>query len=268
MADVTADATYAAPVASASNPVDDLHRNLIVFFVPREWDEAALKQYFESFGPVESAKVMLDRTTNTSRGFGFVKFASRTDAENAILTGNGAEVPGGKRLKIQKAELGKGPPGNHSVYVAGFEPTATIEQDLRTLFCAYGNIVKVNVLPLKEGKTKGTAFITYEFYAEANLAATSAAQSCYLGEQWLTVKLAQQSIIAAQAMEWGKGKGKGDWGANRFSPYPMAGKGKGGKGDFGAWGAMGGGAWGGAAAMGGYGYGAPMGGYAAPGMGY
>jgi len=32
----------------------------------------------------------------------------------------------------------------------------------------------------------GTAFITYEFYAEANLAATSAAQSCYLGEQWLT----------------------------------------------------------------------------------
>jgi len=256
MADVTADATYAAPVASASNPVDDLHRNLIVFFVPREWDEAALKQYFESFGPVESAKVMLDRTTNTSRGFGFVKFASRTDAENAILTGNGAEVPGGKRLKIQKAELGKGPPGNHSVYVAGFEPTATIEQDLRTLFGAYGNIVKVNVLPLKEGKTKGTAFITYEFYAEANLAATSAAQNCYLSEQLLIVKLAQQSIIAAQAMEWGKGKGKGDF---RFSPYPMPGKGKGGKGDFGGWGAMGA-AWGGAAAMGGYGY-STMGGW-------
>jgi hypothetical protein len=263
--------TYDATVVAAPSPVDDLHRNLIVFFVPREWDEAALKQYFESYGAIESTKVMLDKTTNTSRGFGFVKFVSRKDAENAILTANGAEVAGGKRLKIQKAELGRGPPGNHSVFVAGFDPSPTVEQDLRNLFGSYGNIVKVNVLPMKEGKPKGTAFVTFEFYAEANLAATSCAQNCYLGDNWLTVKLAQQSIIAAQAMEWGKGKGKGDWGANRFSPYPMPGKGKGGKGDMGGmmggWGAMAGGmggAWGApAAAAGGWG-GAAQGWGAAP----
>jgi len=35
--------TYDATVVAAPSPVDDLHRNLIVFFVPREWDEAALK---------------------------------------------------------------------------------------------------------------------------------------------------------------------------------------------------------------------------------
>jgi len=289
----------AAPTAavaeadSAPTPADNLHRNLIVFFIPRDWDDAALKAYFESYGTVETCKVMMDRETAASRGFGFVKFVNRKDAENCVWTANGAEAPGGKRLKVQKADLGRGPPGHHSVFVAGFEPTATTEQELRTLFGPYGNIIKLNVLPLKEGKTKGTAFVTYEHFAEANLAAESLAQSCYLGEQWLTVKLAQQSVIAAQALQWGKGKGKGDfgkgkgdWGANLYAPYPSPGKGNCGKGDFGGWGAMGGGAWGGAApaaggwggwgggapawgapapAMGsGYGYGAPMGGFAAP----
>ena len=35
--------------------------NLMIFFLPRDWDDAALKAYFESYGAVEHAKVMLDR---------------------------------------------------------------------------------------------------------------------------------------------------------------------------------------------------------------
>jgi len=151
--DASANGGYAAVAATAS-PVDDLHRNLIVFFIPRDWDDAALKAYFESYGTVETCKVMMDRETAASRGFGFVKFVNRKDAENCVWTANGAEAPGGKRLKVQKADLGRGPPGHHSVFVAGFEPTATTEQELRTLFGPYGNIIKLNVLPLKEGKTK------------------------------------------------------------------------------------------------------------------
>jgi len=89
--DASANGGYAAVAATAS-PVDDLHRNLIVFFIPRDWDDAALKAYFESYGTVETCKVMMDRTTGTSRGFGFVKFASRSNAESCILAANGAEV--------------------------------------------------------------------------------------------------------------------------------------------------------------------------------
>ena len=35
----------------------------MVFFVPRDWDDAAFKAYFESYGAVESAKVVMDKAT-------------------------------------------------------------------------------------------------------------------------------------------------------------------------------------------------------------
>ena len=57
-------------------------------------------------------------------------------------------------MKVQKAFQGRGPPGNHSVFVGGIQPSETAEQELRTIFAPYGNIVKLNVLPLKEGKTR------------------------------------------------------------------------------------------------------------------
>jgi len=49
--------------------------NLIVFFIPRDWDDAALKAYFESYGTVETCKVMMDRPgARRARGIGFVVF--------------------------------------------------------------------------------------------------------------------------------------------------------------------------------------------------
>ena len=39
-------------------------------------EDAAFRQYFETFGAVTDAVVMLDRETNRSRGFGFITFES------------------------------------------------------------------------------------------------------------------------------------------------------------------------------------------------
>jgi RNA recognition motif-containing protein len=53
-----------------------------------------LKQLFEKFGAVSSAKVITDRESGRSRGFGFVEMANDTEA-NAALTGlNNTEVDG------------------------------------------------------------------------------------------------------------------------------------------------------------------------------
>lgn len=53
-----------------------------------------LRKLFEAFGQVSSAKVITDRETGKSRGFGFVEMASNTEANEAIGKLDGKEMEG------------------------------------------------------------------------------------------------------------------------------------------------------------------------------
>ena len=53
-----------------------------------------LRSYFEEFGEVSSAKVIMDRETNRSRGFGFVEMADDAEGNEAINKLNGYVVEG------------------------------------------------------------------------------------------------------------------------------------------------------------------------------
>ena len=53
-----------------------------------------LEDLFKQHGEVISAKVILDRDTNRSRGFGFVEMSSDSGAQGAIDALNGTEVKG------------------------------------------------------------------------------------------------------------------------------------------------------------------------------
>ena len=53
-----------------------------------------LKKLFEEFGAVSSAKVITDRETGRSRGFGFVEMGSDEEAKKAIQGLNGKEIEG------------------------------------------------------------------------------------------------------------------------------------------------------------------------------
>ncbi|HEX7845981.1 MAG TPA: RNA-binding protein [Chitinophagaceae bacterium] len=53
-----------------------------------------LRKLFEPFGQVSSAKVITDRETGRSRGFGFVEMTSGSDAEQAMSKLNGKEIEG------------------------------------------------------------------------------------------------------------------------------------------------------------------------------
>jgi RNA recognition motif-containing protein len=53
-----------------------------------------LRKLFEQFGSVTSAKVISDRTTGRSRGFGFVEMDSETEAKEAIKGLNNKEIEG------------------------------------------------------------------------------------------------------------------------------------------------------------------------------
>lgn len=64
--------------------------------------EEALKQLFTPFGEVSSAKVIKDRETGRSRGFGFVEMASTEAANKAIASLNNTELEG-KAISVSQA---------------------------------------------------------------------------------------------------------------------------------------------------------------------
>ncbi|MBC8359250.1 MAG: RNA-binding protein, partial [Candidatus Aminicenantes bacterium] len=58
--------------------------NVYVGNLPREATEGDLKEAFEAFGEVTSAKIITDKFTGDSRGFGFVEMSNSAEAQAAI----------------------------------------------------------------------------------------------------------------------------------------------------------------------------------------
>ena len=69
------------------------------------WDTAddGLRQAFASYGEITEAKVITDRDTGRSRGFGFVTFAQDDDAKTAISKVDGTNLDG-KTVKVNEAQ--------------------------------------------------------------------------------------------------------------------------------------------------------------------
>ena len=61
-----------------------------------------LQQAFSEFGSVSSAKVMMERDTGRSKGFGFVEMGSDAEAQSAISGMNGQSL-GGRSLVVNEA---------------------------------------------------------------------------------------------------------------------------------------------------------------------
>ncbi|RNF10032.1 RNA-binding protein UBP-2 [Trypanosoma rangeli] len=91
--------------AAQMNPEPDVLRNLMVNYIPTTVDEVQLRQLFERYGPIESVKIVCDRETRQSRGYGFVKFQSASSAQQAIAALNGFSILN-KRLKVALAASG------------------------------------------------------------------------------------------------------------------------------------------------------------------
>jgi len=76
---------------------------LFVAGLPYDMDDRELQEIFGDYGTVNSAKVIMDRDTGKSRGFGFVEFADENQAREAIKTLDGATISG-KALAVKVAE--------------------------------------------------------------------------------------------------------------------------------------------------------------------
>ena len=69
-------------------------KKLYVGNLPYSATDARLTEHFSQVGQVESAKVIMDRDSGRSKGFGFVEMATEAEAQDAISKFNGADYDG------------------------------------------------------------------------------------------------------------------------------------------------------------------------------
>lgn len=77
-------------------------KNIYVGNLPFSTSNEDLEEVFAEYGTVTSAKIIRDKFTDRSRGFGFVEMENDDEADKAISSLNGSEMEG-RTLKIDEA---------------------------------------------------------------------------------------------------------------------------------------------------------------------
>jgi len=77
--------------------------NIFVGSLPFTIKETELKRLFEEYGEVASAKIITDKLSGRSKGFGFIEMPNDQEAQEAINGLNGTEV-GGRKIVVNKSE--------------------------------------------------------------------------------------------------------------------------------------------------------------------
>jgi RNA recognition motif-containing protein len=83
---------------------------LFVGSLPWAVDDQALEDLFKDFGAVSSAKVIMDRESGRSKGFGFVEFEDDNAAKEAIKQLNGKDMQGRAIVVSEARPLEPRPP--------------------------------------------------------------------------------------------------------------------------------------------------------------
>uniref|UniRef100_A0A673AU11 Nucleolysin TIAR n=1 Tax=Sphaeramia orbicularis TaxID=375764 RepID=A0A673AU11_9TELE len=141
-----------------------------------------VKAAFAPFGKISDARVVKDMTTGKSKGYGFVSFYNKLDAENAILN-MGGQWLGGRQIRTNWATrkppapkssqdngskqlrfddvVTQSSPQNCTVYCGGIQSGLT-EHLMRQTFSPFGQIMEIRVFP-----EKGYSFIRFSSHDSA-----------------------------------------------------------------------------------------------------
>lgn len=86
-------------------------QNLFIGSLAYATNDDGLKAHFEQIGPVSSARVITDRETGRSKGFGFVEFENDSDNQKAVDQLNGKELDG-RTINVSLARPKEDRPSN------------------------------------------------------------------------------------------------------------------------------------------------------------
>lgn len=106
--------------------------NLIVNYLPHKIDDETLQTIFAEHGDISASKIIKDKLTKKSLGFGFVKYFREEDALAAIKGKNGFML-GLKKLKVSFARPSSVEIRDCKLYVTNI-PRAYTEKDVHELF--------------------------------------------------------------------------------------------------------------------------------------
>ncbi|TMW67822.1 hypothetical protein Poli38472_007494 [Pythium oligandrum] len=148
------------------------HSIFVGDLAPDVTDELLLSTFAARFASVRNAKVVTDPLTRMSKGFGFVRFGAKEEADQALQTMNGVYCSS-RPMRVSVAtdrNAGRprqdfGMPGmvgvvdaegaNTTVFIGGLDANTT-EEDLRARFAPFGEMVSVKVPP-----GRGCGFVHY-----------------------------------------------------------------------------------------------------------
>ncbi len=88
-------------------------KKLYVGGLPHNVTDDILENLFSAYGTVESATLIIDKTTDLPQGFGFVEMSCESEAQAAIQNLNGTQVEG-RTIKVHEARLRPVPPRRKS----------------------------------------------------------------------------------------------------------------------------------------------------------
>lgn len=152
-----------------NNMDNDSKTNLIVNYLPQTMSQEEIRSLFVSFGDVESCKLIRDKVTGQSLGYGFVNYIKQEDAEKAISSLNGLRLQN-KTIKVSVARPSSESIKGANLYVSGLPKTMT-QPELEVLFSPYGKIITSRILCDNiTGLSKGVGFIRFDQRHEADRA--------------------------------------------------------------------------------------------------
>ncbi|OQR91835.1 hypothetical protein ACHHYP_04310 [Achlya hypogyna] len=146
-------------------------------------DDALFATFSVKFASVRGAKVVVDQMTRVAKGFGFVRFGVKAEADQALQTMQGVPCLG-RPMRVSAAtdrpkytpSTPSKPPNspsptpeddsNTTVFVGGLDPSVS-EDDLRKQFSSIGHVVGVKIPP-----GRGCGFVQYSTRALAEQAIT------------------------------------------------------------------------------------------------
>ncbi|XP_051741337.1 ELAV-like protein 2 isoform X1 [Ctenopharyngodon idella] len=178
--------------SSCTSTTDDSKTNLIINYLPLNISYYDLKSLFGRIGAIESCKIVRDKISGQSMGYGFVNYVEPQDAEKAINLLNGLRVYS-KTIKVRLSiclsvrlshtsalhsefvcvfQVSFARPSSASIhnanlYVSGLPKTMT-QMELDQLFSPYGRIITSRILVDRiTGVSKGVGFIYFDLHTEA-----------------------------------------------------------------------------------------------------